>query len=362
MFFLKETEIKHLNKIREAIANGLSFDEILKLCEAVKIELDDPGFAYTYVACLLASRDRIDDALQMFRFDKQDTFCSIIYDYLNDVKAFIMPGKVFESAAPYDIYIQTKLYQEHQAGTVKNIYTFAKNNPPPDTNSTVTILDIGPGNGVLTAQFVNKIALLYNIKKVKLIFVDPFEDMLNTASKNCKNNITIDCETVNICCKIQDITREQIDLIKQNTPVWFINAAISVHHMPKEQKIPMLTLMKEFSPNFILTEVNWNHDLPEKDSPELIYSVAKSYGYFSKDILELPVSDEDKKLCLYHFPVAEAINIIKQDRPNRIDYHTPIEEWQNIGKEAGFEVDDALPTYMVDGKPFVFVMVFRCKV
>lgn len=360
MFFLKESEIYQLNKIKEKIES--SYNNILSICNKIKPDLDDPGFAYTYAACLLAEREKIDNSLKMFAMNGEDTFCNIMSQYLRDAGAFVMPGTVFESAAPYDVYVQTELYKAHMAGSADNIYKFAIENPPPKENEIVTIMDIGPGNGILTAQFVDKIVKHYKLKKLRLIFIDPFEDMLHTASENCRKNVNADCEVINICCRMQDITEDQIEIIRQNSPVWFINAAISVHHMPKEQKIPMLKLLKVFSSNFILTEVNWNHDLPEKDTPELIYSVANNYGIFSEGILKLPVPEEDRKLCLYMFPVAEAINIIKQDRPNRIDYHTPIEEWKIIGKEAGYVVSDPITTYPHNGKPFVFVMLFRYKV
>ncbi len=359
MSSLKESEVKKLYSIKDAIDKGIAFDEILNVCEHIKPQLKEPGFAYTYAACLLASHDRINDASQMFRSNKEDTFCSIMYEYLKDVGSFITVGEVFKSVAPYDIYVQTSLYNSHMSGTVEGIFNFAKQNPPQQDDEVITILDIGPGNGILTAQFVNKIVKYFNLKKIRLIFIDPFEDMLKTASENCKNSIDAECETIGICCKIQEITKDQIDLIQQTTPIWFINAALSVHHMPKEEKIPMLKQLKEFSPNFILSEVNWNHDLPEKDSPELIYSVANNYAFFSRDILNLPLSLEKKKLCLYHFPIAEAINIIKQDRANRIDYHTPIEQWKKIGSEAGYLVADPTPTNVVNGEPFFFVMVFK---
>jgi len=180
--------------------------------------------------------------------------------------------------------------------------------------------------------------------------------MLRTAKENCEKGISIPIEVITICCKIQDITKKQIETINAFKPIWFINAGLSVHHMPKELKIPMLKNLRQLSPNFVLTEVNWNHDLPEKDSPELFYSVAKSYGIFSESILSLPVSAERRKLCLYNFPVAEAINIIKQDREQRIDYHTTIEEWQRIGAEAGFKVGEAQANYIYDSQPFSFVL------
>jgi hypothetical protein len=358
MFFLKNPEINHLNKIRRAVENEAVFNELTHLCDEIKPLLTDAKFAYTYAGCLLASHNKVDEAIQMFALNKQDTFCSIMLGYLEDYGVFEPAGKVFKSAVPYDIYVRTEFFQKHQAKTIQNIREIVKNIPPPESNSPVTIIDIGPGNGALIAKIVNEIAPIYNLDFVRLIFVDPFEDMLNKAEVHCKENIDIECEIIPVCCKIQDITKAQINLIQQNKPVWFINAALSVHHMPREAKVPMLKQLKSFSPNFILTEVNWNHDLPEKDSPELIYSVANNYGIFCKDIFKLPVSEKDRKLCLYLFPVSEAINIIKQERPDRIDFHTPIEEWEKIGSEAGYSVGDAVATYKWDNEPFAFVMGF----
>ena len=358
MFILNQIEIQHLNKIKDAVANGLSIVKLMQLCDDVETHLDDKGFSYTYAGCLLASRDKVKEALQMFALNKQDTFCSIMLGYLEDYGLFEPAGKVFKSAAPYDIYVGTDFFQKHQAKTIQNISEIVKNIPPPESDTPVTIIDIGPGNGALIAKIVNEIAPMYRLDFVRLIFVDPFEDMLKNAEEYCKQNIQIDCEIIPICCKIQEITKSQINLIQQNKPIWFTNAALSVHHMPKETKVPMLEQLKSFSPNFILTEVNWNHDLPEKDSPELIFSVAKNYGIFCKDIFKLPVSEEDKKLCLYHFPLSEAINIIKQERANRIDYHTPIEEWKKIGREAGYSVGEARPTYTSGGETFAFTMEF----
>nr|NQU92175.1 hypothetical protein [Bacteroidota bacterium] len=355
---LKPNEVYQLNRIKEAILNNTPFDDVLKLCEEINPTIDDPEFAYTYAACLLATKDRIEDAMRMFFKNREDLFCSIMYDYLKEIGAFEMVSKVFKSAKPYHIYTQTPLYQTHEKGVVENICNFAKNNPPPESESLVTILDIGPGDGELTAQYVNKIASLHNLKSIRLVFVDPFEEELKAAEENCKEKISIPCEVIGICSKIQEITPEQIARIRQVAPIWFVNAALSVHHMPREVKIPMLKQMKAFSSKFILSEVNWNHDLPEKDSPELIYSVAKNYGIFCRDILNLPVSEEDRKLCLYHFPIDEAINIIKQERPNRIDYHTTIEEWKKIAHEAGYLVHDPVATYLYEDKPFLFVMGF----
>ena len=356
MFILKASESEHLIKIKAAVINGVSAVELTETCKEISPFIDDKSFVYTYAACLLASRHRIVDAMLMFALNIEDTFCKIMHEYLKETGKFELADKVFKSSDPYDIYTQTEFFKIHQMRALKHIRKFAIENPPPKSTTPVTILDIGVGNGEFIAKIVNEIIPLHNIKSLRLIIVDQSEDMLAKAKEYCQENISIQLEIMSICCKIQEIISEQFEIIQEMKPIWFMNAGLSIHHMPKEMKIPMLKNLRKLSPKLILTEVNWNHDLPEKDSPELIYSVTKSYGVFSKSILSLPVSEQRRKLCLYNFPVAEAINIIKQDRENRIDYHTTIREWRKIANEAGFKAGEASPNYVFDNEPFSFVM------
>jgi len=361
MFFLKNSEIEQLIIINNAIANSIDIQGLLKLCDQVSEQLTHKDFAYTYAACLLATQHKTEAAKKLFSMNIEDTFCKMMHSYISDTNSFDLPDTVFKSADPYSLYVQTEFFQKHLAASQKQIRKFALENPPPNTNEIATIVDIGVGNGVFITKLINEIAPLHNLKSIRLIIIDQSEDMLKSAKQHCLENIQTETEIISIKCKIQDITKEQIETIKNNKPIWFINAALSVHHMPRETKIPMLRQMGQLSQFFVLTEVNWNHDLPKKDSPELIYSVARSYSIFSKSIEELPVSEERKKNCLYHFPVAEAINILKQDRSKRIDYHTTIDEWQNICREANHTVNCTQPAYEFNGQPFSFVMVFKGK-
>ena len=358
MFFLKTSETQNLLLIKDAITQSKDIEHILALCDKVSEHLSEKKFAYTYAACFSATQNKIEDAKKLFLINIEDTFCNMMHSYISDTNSFDLADTVFKSADPYSLYVQTEFFQKHLAASQKQIQKFALENPPANTNEIVTIVDIGVGNGVFITKLLNEIAPLHNIKSFRLIIIDQSEDMLDSAKQHCLKNIQTDTEVITLKCKIQDITKEHLETIQSNKPIWFINAALSVHHMPRETKIPMLRQMGQLSPYFVLTEVNWNHDLPAKDSPELVFSVARSYSIFSKSIEELPVSEELRKICLYHFPVAEAINILKQERSKRIDYHTTIKEWQKIGGEAGFAIYGTHAAYEYKGQPFSFVMIF----
>ncbi len=52
-----------------------------------------------------------------------------------------------------------------------------------------------------------------------------------------------------------------------------------------------LKLLKSLSPFCLISEVNWNHDIPDKYSPELIYSVSINMHYIFSDIIESDITE-----------------------------------------------------------------------
>jgi hypothetical protein len=90
--------------------------------------------------------------------------------------------------------------------------------------------------------------------------------------------------------------------------------------MPSEIKVPTMKIIANRSKYCLISEANYNHDLPEKDTPELMYSVTESYGLIIQDVLNSTASQSDKKLCINNFLLTEAINILTKDRQDRVDY------------------------------------------
>jgi len=361
VIFLNQTEKEHLYKIKNALAvPSCSIQSLKKLCDEVSFHLEDQKFSYTYAAILLAVEGKIDDSISLLAYNSKDVFSSVLCDFLRGSKTFVPDEVVFQNASPYNAFVKTNFFNKYQKGILDCVHKFASNVPPNTSDNTVTILDMGTGNGILISKIVEEVAPIYDLKRIRLILLDPSTDMLRTAEENCRKNINIKTDIITICCKAENINTEQMDSIRNMKPIWFINASLSLHHMPLEAKIPLFKKLKTLSSCCVLSEVNWNHDIPEAKSPELIYSVVKGYGLLFKDVLESPITDDEKRATLHKFLLAEAIKIIKEPRPDRVDYHTTIEEWKKTGNAANFNTDNVITTYkFADGQPAAFVITLR---
>ena len=229
-------------------------------------------------------------------------------------------------------------------------------NPPPQLTKTPTIIDIGPGNGVLIAEIIKEMLPIYVFDQINLILIDQSSEMLKAATKHCQDNIPVSLNSMPICAPIEAINKEQLAAIQEKHSLWFINAAASLHHLPRETKLATLKNLQTLDVPCLITEGQGNHDKPEKNSPELIYSVTEFYGFFIQDIFNCNVSEEEKKICLYNLALTEAINILKNDRQHRGDYQALIPEWQEIAEQAGFKQIKTTATVSLPNSPLLFTM------
>jgi len=209
---------------------------------------------------------------------------------------------------------------------------------------------------VLITEIVTKIIEKSAVKNVNLILLDQSQDMLTTAETHCRSNINAELTITNICCKINEMNKEQLSIIKTKAPISFVNCALSIHHFPSEIKSHVLTLLKSLSPYCFISEVNWNHDIPDKYSPELIYAVSVNMDYMFSDIIESDITENEKKIAIEYFLLAESINIIRQTRSSRIDYHTKIREWVKLADAAGYNINRIASTVINKDRIAAFTM------
>jgi hypothetical protein len=357
--FIDKSDSEQLNKIRQAVTAKASIEKIIDLCQTISSQVTDKQFPLTYAGILLASQQRINDAISILKLCLDRTFSAVLADYLFEHQAFIPTATAFQETTPYDVWTQTDLYESQMAGTLKAITSFAKRIPPPDLATSPTIIDIGSGNCILLVEIVNQLLSLYQLDSIQIVSIEQSPEMLIATQQYCQKSISIPIVFTPICGKIQEITTQQIATIDRHHPIWFVNASLSLHHMPSEIKVPTMKMIANRSKYCLISEAHYNHDLPEKDTPELIYSVTESYGFVIQDILNSTASQSDKKLCINNFLLTEAINILSKDRQERGDYHALISEWQEIAAQGSWAVVETTPTVSLPERPFAFTMELK---
>jgi hypothetical protein len=354
--FIDRADSEQLNQIRQAVNERAAVDKIIELCQTISHQVTDRQFPLTYAGILLATRDRISDSIQVLKLCPDRTFSTVLADYLSETQAFIPAATAFQETTPYDVWTQTDLYGSQMAGTLEAIAAFARRNPPPGDNYCPTIIDIGPGNGTLLVEIIEQLLAIYPLESIHLVLIEQSPGMLAAAQAYCQKSLPIPITFTPICCRIQEIAAQQLTAIQKHQPIWFINASLSLHHMPKEIKVPTMKMLTSLSTYCLISDAHYNHDLPEQGTPELVYSVTENYGFVIKDVLNSHASDPDKKLCINNFLLTEAINILKNDRQERGDYHTMIAEWEEIADRGQWRVIKTTSTVSLPERPFTFTM------
>jgi hypothetical protein len=354
--FIDRADSEKLNQIRQAVDERSALDEIIALCQTISHQVTDRQFPLIYAGILLADRDRIADAIQLLKLCPDRTFSHVLADYLSQTQALIPAATAFEETTPYDVWTQTDFYAAQMAGTLDTIAAFARRNPPHVDNNCPTIIDIGPGNGTLLVEIVKQILAIYPLESIHLVLIEQSPVMLAAAQVYCQKSLPIPIKFTPICCRIQDISAQQLEIIDKHQPIWFINASLSLHHMPKEIKVATMKMLANLSTYCLISDAHYNHDLPEKDTPELVYSVTENYGFVIQDVLNSRASETGKALCINNFLLTEAINILKNDRHERGDYHTMIGEWEEIADRGQWQVIKTTSTVSLPERPFTFTM------
>lgn len=350
---LDKSNSEIVQPIFSAVKNNLPVEKIIELSQALKIETVNREFPLIYASILLATSQRISDSIRILSLCSHP-FGVALRKYLEETEAFIPATNAFQETKPYDVWIKTNFYQTYMTTTIDTIKEFATLNPPP--NNSPTIIDIGTGNGVLISEIIKQLILDFSLKEINLILLDQSPEMLNAAIKYCQESLAIPLKITPICSTVENMIKNPEILSHITETFWFINAAASLHHLPKETKLPTLKFIRNLSVPCLITECQGNHDQPEKNSPELVYSVAEFYGFFIEDLNHCNVSEKDKEICLHNLVLTEAITILSNTRNSRKDYHALISEWEDLGEKAGFNIAKITPNLSFENNFSLFTM------
>ncbi|HDN26733.1 MAG TPA: class I SAM-dependent methyltransferase [Thioploca sp.] len=346
-----ELDLEQLTQISQRVTDEKSGEELIDICQRISLSVPNQEFPLIYAGVLLARNNQLHNAIKVLRLCQKSAFGKTLAEYLSETQRFSKQVKVFTNAKPYDAWMQTEIYQSIRAAVLDMVKRFSIQNPPHSVDKP-TIIDIGPGNGVLTVEIVKQLQQVYPLRGIHLILIEPSEEMMAVAIQHCHESIPMPVQITPLCnCTLQALTIKEQQALQEHQPIWFINASLSLHHVPTELKRLNLKMLNSLSTSLLITEIDDNLGELEDASPELIYTMSDITDRFIQDVLNTTsVSVPDKKSCIDSFFLADAITVLKNIQELRVEHWMSNSQWIDVAKLAGFQVVKTTP--IVSSIPF----------
>jgi SAM-dependent methyltransferase len=189
------------------------------------------------------------------------------------------------------------------------------------------MVDVGCGSGELGIRLARSLVDAGKVSEVgAVLLMDPSPGMLQAAARNVHEAFPR-AEVRTLEARLEDAGAldELYDVAI---------ASSSVHHMPAEDKSVHLAALSKSIDHFLLSELEANHDYPERFSPELTFSAYQIFGRGIQWVFAEEAPDDVRRACADTFLMTEAISILTEPRGRRTEYHMLRHQWRSLLEEA----------------------------
>lgn len=360
---LPESAKKSYIDLAATIRSGASLETISSQCLSSSTSPDEQNNAFIYAAIIDANCNPLDAkhlerARELLSHAEGHPFAYFLARYLAEKGVFAPTASAFQSRVPYDVWVATAFYKEYRTHTLKAFQQFLAQTPPLKSDSILTICDIGPGNGILLGDILAELFAIYPLPELRVVLLEMSPQMLEATVQHLEERFGEKVKPVKILGRVQDC---QAMLKASAGPgYWFVMGSASLHHLPKEGKQEIFQTLARTTQHLVLTDFVANHDLPQLNSPELVYSVSNFYAYIIDDVWKTPTESESRKWqAIADFFLTEAIHMLTKERLERIDYHAPIELWNQVAAAAGYHPLETTYTSFDGERPISFTTVYK---
>ncbi|PKG31068.1 class I SAM-dependent methyltransferase, partial [Methanoregula sp.] len=229
------------------------------------------------------------------------------------------PAAVFADPRPFIHFTTVPLMQEARAAFVRLMADSLPVFPDP-----VRFMDIGCGNGALTADVLSGLIQTGKIREIaEVLLIDPSPAMTSLAEKTVRAAFP-DTPIRIAHGRIQDCSAE----IDRKYDIAM--SSLAYHHMPVEEKRIHLQRLKPRIDHFLLFEMDADHDTHDRYAPALALAVYQSYGRIFDRIYAHDGPVEVANECIDMFLMTEVASILSDPRGKRSDYHMLRSQWKEL--------------------------------
>ncbi|WP_062122258.1 GRAS family protein [Geofilum rubicundum] len=205
--------------------------------------------------------------------------------------------------------------------------------------STVTILDIGIGQGIQIVNLLERLKRVSGLRKVVVIGVEPFEDALNYAGELINSiNYPYNVEFIPVCSFIEAIDFAEIgNMVEAAGGPLIVNESLALHHIQHlNDRHKVIQSVRALNPKaFFLTEPNVDHF-----EPDFFRRFQNCYNHFYhifQVIDQLPVGVKEKNGLKLFFG-REIEDVIGGSDHERFEKHEPSFRWVEKLTVGGFKM------------------------
>ena len=232
---------------------------------------------------------------------------------------FVMAEKPFVDPRPFMHFASVPVLKKSREEFVRQACDSL-----PRFTKPLRIMDVGCGNGALTADFLQRLRQVGKAAEVgQILLVDPSAAMVEQAVKTV-GEVFPPSAIRGVNRSIQDFS----DTFNESYDVAL--SSFAYHHLPYEAKLFNLRKLAPWIDHFVLFELNGNNDLPELNSPDLALSIFQLYGRVIDWVFSHDAPVELAFAAVDNFLMAEVVSMLTQPRGRRTDYHALRCQWHDL--------------------------------
>lgn len=202
-------------------------------------------------------------------------------------------------------------------------------------SESVSIIDIGIGQGVQMANVIESAKKLSNLKMLQIIGIEPFADALKISEQyitTLQKEVHFKIEFTGINQFIEDTDFTSLNILSDNL---IINASLALHHIQsKDKRNDTIAKIKLLNPKaFILIEPNVNHFTSNFSAR--FYNCYNHYYNIFMVIDRLDIHEKDKQSLKLFFG-REINDVIGKEEKDRYEKHELAVDWISRLETYGF--------------------------